>query len=122
MSFTLCSSGAIVIKAGKNVNSDAASSGAILEQFSDEAEGRICAETRYDWVSNYASIGSNFKPILTDVSSSLAAIKLVMYDMSGYTNRGEAEDVLNINFDLVQKALKVLADDKVKTKMGATNA
>jgi len=121
MSFTLCTSGAIVTKAGANVSSTAAASAAILEQFCDEAEGRICAETRYDWVANIGSIGTNFKPALADACSSLAAVKLIAYDMSGYTGRGEAEDMININFDLAQKALKFLTEDKNKTKMGATD-
>lgn len=121
MSFTLCTSGAIVIKAGNNVNSTGAASAALLEQFSDEAEGRICAETRYDWITDYASIGASFKPILADVASSLGAIKLIMWDMGSYTGRGEAEDMININFDLAQKGLKILTDDKVKTAMGASD-
>lgn len=120
MSFTLCSSGAIVIKAGKNVDSTGSTSGVILEQFSDEAEAFINATTRYDWVANYSSIGTNFKQILADAASALAASYLVAYDMSGYTNRGEAEDVINILHDRATRAIAILKDDKHKTKMGAT--
>jgi len=122
MSFILCTSGAIVYKAGANVSTLAAASGAILEQFSDEAEGRICAETKYDWLTNYSSIKASFKPILADAASGYAAAMLVAYDMSGYTTRGEGEDVVNMNMDRFQKAVALLKEDKIKTKMGATNS
>lgn len=121
MSFTLCTSSAIVIKAGKNVDTTGAASSAILEQFSDEAEGFINGTTRYDWVANYSKIGTNYKPILADAASALAGSYLVAYDMSGYTNRGEAEDVINILHDRATRAIAILREDKHKTKMGATD-
>ena len=119
MSFTLCTSAAIVVKAGANVNSTAVASAAIVTQFADEAEGRLVAETRYDWVANFSKIKTNFKPILADACSAYAAAMLAGYDMSGYTNRGEAEDVVNINMDRFQKVVSLLKDDKVRTAMGA---
>lgn len=124
MSFTLCTSGAIVIKAGANVSSTAAASSALLEQFSDEAEGRLCAETRYDWVANFTSLSAshpNFIPVLADATSAYAGAMLITYNMSGYTNRGYAEDLINVNMDRFQKAVKFLIEDKNKTAMGAVN-
>lgn len=120
MSFTLCTSGAIVMKAGVYVNQTAAVSGAILQQFSDDAEGFINAMTRYDWVANYNAISTNFKPTLSDAASCFAASYLIAYDMSGYTSRGEAESIINVLYDRGMKAIKVLADSKLKTKMGVT--
>lgn len=120
MSFTLCTSGAIVLKAGVYVNQSAAVSGAVLEQFSNDAEGFINGTTRYDWVNNYSSISTNFKPLLSDAASCLAASYLIAYDMSGYTSRGEAESIINVLYDRAMKAIKVLVDSKLKTKMGVT--
>lgn len=122
MSFTLCTSGAIVIKAGAGVASGASISPSILEQFSNEAEGFINSATRYDWVTNYASVGSNYKPILADVASCLAACYLIAYDMSGYTSRGEAESLINVLHDKAIRIIEILRDDKVKTKMGISDA
>lgn len=121
MSFTLCTSGAIVAKAGANVNSTAKASGALLQQFCDEAEGFINASTRIDWIGQYASVPVNFKPILADAASSIAAIPLISWNMSGYTNRGEAEDMININHDKAARALAVLSEDNVKTVMGVSS-
>ena len=121
MSFTLCTSDAIVQKAGANVNSLARASGGLLQQFCDEAEGFVCASTRIDWVSQYASVPASFKPILADAVSSQAAIPLISFNMSGYTNRGEAEDMININHDKAVRAIGVLSEDKVKTVMGVSD-
>lgn len=118
MSFTLCTSGAIVIRGGAGVSTDASTSAAILEQFSDDAEGYINTTTRFDWITNYASVKANFKPMLAVAASCLAAADLIAYDMSGYTGRGEAEDMINILYDRAQKAISKITDDKGKTPMG----
>ena len=115
MSFTLCTSGAIVSKAGTNVNSTAAASAALLEQFSTEAEAQICAESRYDWVTNFSSLQSVQKEILGDICSSLGAIKLINFDMSGYTSRSEAETMLDVWRDNAQLNLNLIKDQKVAT-------
>ena len=120
MSFTLCTSGAIVIKAGLNVNTLAATSAALLGQFSDEAEGFIAGQTRIDWVVKYASVPTTLQPVLADAAACLAATFLIAYDMGGYTGRGEAEDMININHDRAARAIRQLSDDKTKTMMGVT--
>ena len=118
MSFTLCTSGAIVIAAGANVNSSAATSGAILQQFSDEAEGEICENARYDAVANYTGLTSAGKLFLGQLCSNIAGMNLIKYDMSGYTGRGEAEDMINVLYDTKIKGLKLLQDDKFRTFIG----
>ncbi len=121
MSFTLCTSGAIVIKAGKNVSSSAATSSALLEQFSDQSEATFNLFTRYDWIANFSKIGTNYKQAIGNAVSSIAGIELVKHDMSGYTNRGEAEDVVNILHDMASRIIRALNDDKYRTKVGATD-
>ena len=118
MSFTLCTSGAIVAKAGANVNSAAALSGTLLQQYCDEAEGIVCAATLFDWVANYATVGANYKGALTTAVSALGGNKLIAYDMSGYTGRGEAEDMINLNYTEAANAINVLKDAETKSKMG----
>lgn len=115
MSFTLCTSQAIVTKAGVNVNAKASVSGMILEQFSDEAEATTSAMSRYDWVTNFATANANTKLILSDVASSLGAINLINYDMSGYTSRSEAETMLDVLRDNAMRGLSLIRDQKVVT-------
>jgi hypothetical protein len=122
MSFELCASTAIVMYAGKNVNTDATASSALLAQFCDDAQAELNVRTRYDWVTSSAAVLQFYKPYLQGIIAPKAAINLIKYDMSGYTSRGEAEDLININFDIFESGVKVLNEDKYKTKMGATNA
>lgn len=122
MSFTLCTSGAIVIRAGANADATASTSAALLEQFSNEAEGFINTQTKYDWVANYASVGANFKPILAEACAAWAGKKLIAYDMSGYTGRGYAESMINILHDETMRDIAQIKEDKIKTFMGVSNS
>jgi len=117
MAFNYCTSGAIVTKAGSNVSSTAIASSAIMQQFSNEAEAFINVMTRHDWAT--APLPStNYLGILSEVASDLAATMLIAYDMSGYTARGEAEDMINILYDRAMKGIKMLADYKTKETLG----
>ncbi len=118
MAFILCSSGAIVVKAGANASSYAITSGAILTQFSNEAEGLINSMSRYDYTTNYGSLTANAKTLLGEIASNLAAIYVIQYDMSGFTTRIEAEDMINVLRDGALRGLSLIRDEKTKTFIG----
>ena len=118
MSFTLTTSGAILLKAGAGSNSTINISAATLTKFSDMAEATLSARTRQDWVANYGSVGANYKGILDDTVSSMAAMNLIAYDMSGYTSRLESQIMLDVLRDSVNANIEVLKDDKHKSVMG----
>ena len=113
MSWTLCTSGAAMFKAGKNANI----SGAALADWSDQAEAFICTDSRYDWITNYSSIKSTFKPALADLASDIIASKIVNFDMSNYTNVREATTVLDVLRDNIERALKNLREDQYREVM-----
>ena len=92
-----------------------------MTKISDDAEGFINAVTRYDWVANSAAISTNFKPTLALAASNLAAADLIAYDMSGYPSRAAAESQINLLYDRAVRLIEALKDEKVKTKMGASN-
>jgi hypothetical protein len=117
MSWTLCTSGACIVKAGKNANSNLIVSGAILAQFSDEAEAFLAVDSRYDWVGNYASVKTNFKQALADVCSDIVASKIVNYSLDSYPNIKEATTILDVLRDNIERALKNLRDDKYREVM-----
>ncbi len=52
------------------------------------------------------------KGILSDVVSSLVAIEGIAYDMSGFTSRIEAEDMINVLRDGALRGLAILRDKK----------
>ncbi len=97
MSFKLCSSEAIIRKAGLNANSAIVASGAALSDWSTQAEGWINSETRVDWVTDIGNVGTEFKGALAEACAAIAANEVIAYDMSGFTSRFEAVTKLNVN-------------------------
>ena len=108
MAFTLCSSEAIIRKAGANANSTAAASSSLLTQYSTEAEAEVMNVARYDWVTNYGTLTANVKEILAETCSNLGGMNLISYDMSGFTSRYEAETMLDVLRDGVMRGLSLL--------------
>jgi hypothetical protein len=117
MSWTLTTSGAAILKAGLNANSSIITSGASLAIWSDEVESTIAGLTKYDWVFNYSNIKTNFKFILDDTASGMIAKKIINYDMSGYTSRTEAQTMLDVLTDDINKNITELKDNATQTAM-----
>jgi len=117
MSWTLTTSGAAISKAGYGANSTIVASTATLAKWSDQAEGALITNTRYDWVTNIGSVGTYFKPILDDTISDMVAMKIINYDMGGYTSRSEAQTMLDVLNDNKNKNIAVLKEEKSKEKM-----
>ena len=107
---TLAISGNVIIKAGANVSSSITND--TWDGYIEEAEALVSQISRYDWVANYATIQTNFKPLLREVVSDIAAIYAITYDMSGYTSRIEAEDIINVLRDAALRGLSLLRDQK----------
>lgn len=108
MSFTLCTSQAIVRKAGANVNSTAAVSSALLAEICDQAESQVCEAVDYDLITNYASLAANLKPTIAKAVASIAAQDLIAYDPTGYLNSENQLilDVLNNDYEKIIGSLK----------------
>lgn len=115
MTWTLTTSGAAIIKAGKNASSTIVASGAALLQFCTQVEGRIVAETRRDWVDSYSSVDAGTQNLLGDVASDLIAMKMINYDMSGFISRTEAQTMLDVLRDNASQGLRILKDFKSNT-------
>jgi hypothetical protein len=119
---TLCTNANVELKSGLNANSTADAEAA-TNVYIKEAEGFICASARYDFVTNYATVSTIGKEFLRDVASSLAAIKVINYDMGGFTSRTEAQTMLDINYAVVVEGINLLRDDKYRDfiKSGVVN-
>lgn len=61
-----------------------------------KAEGKMCLDTRYNWVSNYSSVSTIGKEILREAVSCYAAVAVIQQDMSNFTSRQEALMAINI--------------------------
>jgi hypothetical protein len=117
MSWTLCTSGAAISKAGANANSSIVASGSILAVWSDEAEAKLNTDSRYDWVANYASVGANYKPILAKAVSDSVALNIIGYDPSGFTSRYEAQFMADMLVDDYNKCIALLSEKDVQEVM-----
>ena len=107
MAFTLCSSGAAIADAGTHASSYAINTTAVLEGWSDQAEGKICAECHTDFVTNYARLPTQIQNAAGDICSALIAQRIITYDPTGYLRR-EADLLMNSLDDRVIKGLAVL--------------
>jgi len=105
MSYTLCTSGAATYKSGKYATSAVLGSETILNNFSDDAEGFVEQATNTDWVSNFAALSTSIKQALSDIVSSLIAMKIISYDMGAYSSMREAETLLDINDNIATKGI-----------------
>jgi hypothetical protein len=98
-------------KAGANA-SGTSNVEAYINDFMTQVESLINVSCRYNFSDNYASLNVDVKGILKEVASNLAAIYVIQYDMSGYTTRIEAEDLINILRDGALRGLSLLRDRK----------
>jgi hypothetical protein len=99
-------------KAGANVNTTSIGSD-YTNQYLSEAESYINSVCRFNFSDVYDSLNDDTKKILQECASNIAAIYSITYDLSGYTSRIEAEDMINVLRDAYLRDLQVLRDKKV---------
>jgi len=111
---TLCNNANVGYKAGANCS--AVSKGVdYTNVYIKEAEGKICLDARYNWVSNYASVSTIGKEILRDAVSCLAAVDVINYNMSGFTSRQEALIMINVLWARYREIVnQIIKDNKYK--------
>lgn len=117
MTATMTTSGAVAFKAGKNRNASIASGAneSRVDQWINEAESLINNATRINYTNSYSGLNADVKNTLNETASNLAAIYMIQYDMSGYTTRIEAEDMVVILRDAVLRNISILRDKKTTT-------
>jgi hypothetical protein len=99
-------------KAGANASATSKAE-AYVNQYMTEVESEINSTCRYNFSDTYSSLNADTKGLLKGVASNLAAIYVIQYDMSGFTSRIEAEDMINVLRDAALRQLKLLKDKKV---------
>ena len=114
MPWTLCTSGAALDKAGTGRSS--AVSGAMLQEYSNLSEGTVNFLSRQNWSSTPAT--ANFSGAVAEAVSDHIAMKIINYDMSGYTSRTEAQTMLDRLRDSFSANIEALKDDKNKEVAG----
>jgi len=100
-------------KAGANASATS-NTEAYINDYMTQAESEINAACRFNWSDVYSTLDVDVKGILKQAASNLAAIYVISYDMSGFTSRIEAEDMINILRDGYLRCLKTLKEIKVQ--------
>jgi hypothetical protein len=100
-------------KAGANASATS-NVEAYINDFMTQVESHINATTRYNWSDQYSSLNADVKGLLKEVASNLAAIYVIQFDMSGFTSRVEAEDMINVLRDAALRGLALLRDKKTQ--------
>jgi len=102
----------IQAKAGTNANATAKAVAA-TDIYVLEVEAMVNVLTRYNWSDAFtAGLNADVSGILKMVTSNLCAMYVIMWDMSGFTSRIEAEDMVNILRDQALQGLSILRDKK----------
>lgn len=121
MSWTLCTSGAAVAKAGVNANTTIVASGTFLGNLSDEAESSACALARYDVVTNFASLTAKGKEVFQKYCTAYIAQGIVAYDATGYLGLLEATQILNVLENQKKEVERLITEDKNKTYLAISS-
>lgn len=81
-----------------------------------DAEATICSMSRFDWVAadTATTITASVRGILIETGACLAAIQGVIWDMSSYASRTEAENIVNVLRDIAIRNLGILRDKRVQ--------
>lgn len=100
----------VLDSAGEGANSTYTAE-AYTNRYIKRAEGFICAQARYDYVTNYSSVSTIGKELLREATASMAAIAVIKQDMSGYTSRTEAQVMIDVLYATVVEVVNILRDD-----------
>ena len=114
----ITTSGAIVRAAGANVST--AIPEAAFNEWASGAESFVNAATQKNWSDAYATLNNDMKFIIHDTVTAKAAMNAIIYDMSGYTSRSEAQTMLDVLFDKVNAGIKVLEEKENKDWVDGT--
>lgn len=114
-----CDQAAMLRKAGANVSStlNAATDTTFVysNDFISQAESLINNRTHYNWSDKYATLNIDVKEILKEVASNIAATYCINYDMSGFTSRTEAETMLDVLNNAINRGLQILKNKNTET-------
>lgn len=107
-----CTTAEVQYKAGAGASATSKAE-AYVNSYVAQVESQINASCRFNFSDVYSTLNDDTKGLLKEVASNLAAIYVIQYDMSGYTSRIEAEDMINILRDAALRGIALLKEKKV---------
>ncbi len=108
----------ILLRVGTNASATVKAAG-WFDKIILDCEAIVNCMTRYDWSTADAAttLNTSVRGILIDTGACLAAIEGIAWDMSGFTSRIEAEDMINVLRDTALRNMSILRDKKVQQFM-----
>jgi len=109
----------VAYKVGANASATSKTE-AYTNEYIAQAEAYINVVTRKIWATStatFAALNVNVRKILSEAASNLAAIYVISYDMSGFTSRVEAEDMINVLYARFIQCIQILQDQEAVTYM-----
>lgn len=104
----------IQVRAGVNASATTKAEGE-TDKYVLDVEAMINAMTRVNWSDLVtAGLNADVEGILREASACFCAIYVIQADMSGFTSRVEAEDMVNILRDKALFAIAILRDKQVQ--------
>ena len=82
-----------------------------------DAEAFLSALSRYDWVTNFATVDANSKRLLSEYVCRHIAVTGILWDMDIFPSRIIAEDMLNVHLHRMNIIEQLLAEQKLITMM-----
>ena len=101
---------------GKNV--DAGVTADASEFFVATAEAYLTSLIKYDFVTNWAGLTANYKSLFTEYLGRMAAVSAIAYEMGGYTDGIEAENMIKIHWQRALDIQNLLNDASVQDFQG----
>lgn len=83
-----------------------------------QAEAFLSSLTKYDIVTNWASLNAVYKLLFTQYAGHYAAMMAIQYDMNTFTDRIEAEDMIEVHVFNMKQIVKILEDSSIQDFMG----
>ena len=80
-----------------------------------QAESYLSNLMRFNVVDNYSTLNEDVRRMLSEWAARYAAVSLIAFNMSGYTTREEAEDMMSIHLLRMEKIEFILRDQKTET-------
>ncbi len=105
----------ILLRVGTNASATVKAAGWFDTIIIDQ-EAIINCVTRFDWstADTATTLNTTVRGILIDTGACLAAIQGITWDMSGFTSRTEAEDMINVLRDIALRNISILRDKKTQ--------
>lgn len=98
---------------GENI--DATYDATMQDDVGMDAQAYVIMLSKYDWVTNFATLKATAKRILSEYVARTIAMTGIAYNMDAFTTRIEAEDMINVHWARLMRIEKLLTEQDYVT-------